>query len=102
MAGLSVGYVRSSPRNGETRCGDNIQIEQTFTDELIKAKTGGGDLSTIPIFIIGMPRSGTTLVEQIVASHPAVHGAGELQTLNDVALTVHGPHGNTIPYPAFV
>src|SRR5262249_37956297 len=78
------------------------QIEQTFTDELIKAKTGGGDLSTIPIFIIGMPRSGTTLVEQIVASHPAVHGAGELQTLNDVALTVHGPHGNTIPYPAFV
>jgi tetratricopeptide (TPR) repeat protein len=78
------------------------QIEQTFTDELIKAKTGGGDLSTSPIFIIGMPRSGTTLVEQIVASHPAVHGAGELQTLNDVTLTVHGPHGNTIPYPAFV
>ena len=31
-----------------------------------------------PVFIVGMPRSGTTLVEQILASHPAVHGAGEL------------------------
>jgi len=31
-----------------------------------------------PVFIIGMPRSGTTLVEQILASHPAIHGAGEL------------------------
>ena len=78
------------------------QIEQTFTDELIKAKTGGGDSSTMPIFVIGMPRSGTTLVEQIIASHPAVHGAGELQTLYDVVLTVRGRDGNTIPYPAFV
>jgi len=38
--------------------------------------------STIrPIFIVGMPRSGTTLVEQIISSHHAVHGAGELTTL---------------------
>ena len=34
-----------------------------------------------PIFIVGMPRSGTTLVEQIISSHHAVHGAGELTTL---------------------
>ncbi len=38
-----------------------------------------------PIFIVGMPRSGTSLVEQILASHPAVHGAGELPTLNEIA-----------------
>ena len=30
----------------------------------------------LPIFVLGFPRSGTTLVEQILASHPAVHGAG--------------------------
>ena len=48
----------------------------TYTDKLLTAKTGG-DLSEAPIFIFGMPRSGTTLVEQILASHPAVHGAGE-------------------------
>ena len=37
-----------------------------------------------PIFIVGMPRSGTTLVEQIISSHHAVHGAGELTTLPTV------------------
>ena len=37
---------------------------------------------TQPIFILGMPRSGTTLVEQIVSNHSEVHGAGELEELN--------------------
>ncbi len=78
------------------------RIEATFTRELIEQKSGRGDPSTRPIFIIGMPRSGTTLVEQIIASHPFVHGAGELQTFNDVILTVRGPDGNTLPYPEFV
>lgn len=35
----------------------------------------------LPVLIVGMPRSGTTLIEQIVSSHPAVHGAGELRDL---------------------
>ena len=37
-----------------------------------------------PIFIVGMPRSGTSLVEQIIASHPKVYGAGELHTLTEI------------------
>ena len=37
-----------------------------------------------PIFIVGMPRSGTSLIEQILASHPGIHGAGELTDLHDV------------------
>jgi tetratricopeptide (TPR) repeat protein len=78
------------------------RIEAVFTRDLITRKSGGGDFSPMPIFVLGMPRSGTTLIEQIVASHPMVHGAGELQTLNDVVLTVRGPDGNTIPYPDFV
>jgi Flp pilus assembly protein TadD len=41
--------------------------------------TSSGDPSDAPIFIIGMPRSGTTLVERILSSHPVVHAAGELQ-----------------------
>jgi tetratricopeptide (TPR) repeat protein len=36
-----------------------------------------------PVFIVGMPRSGTTLVEQILASHPEVHGAGEVHALRN-------------------
>jgi tetratricopeptide (TPR) repeat protein len=39
------------------------------------------DDGPVPVFIVGMPRSGTSLVEQILASHPAVHGGGELDTL---------------------
>jgi tetratricopeptide (TPR) repeat protein len=78
------------------------RLESVFTAKLIKAKAGGGDPSPMPIFVIGMPRSGTTLAEQILASHPMVYGAGELQTFNDVVLTVRGPDGKTILFPEFV
>ncbi len=40
-------------------------------------RTGGSD-SAKPVFVLGMPRSGTSLTEQIIASHPAARGAGEL------------------------
>jgi Flp pilus assembly protein TadD len=43
-----------------------------------------GNASTTPIFIIGMPRSGTTLIEQILASHSHVHGAGEITAFSSV------------------
>jgi tetratricopeptide (TPR) repeat protein len=49
-----------------------------FTPETMRRLGGAGDVSRAPIFVIGMPRSGTSLVEQILASHPGVHGAGEL------------------------
>jgi tetratricopeptide (TPR) repeat protein len=44
-----------------------------------------GALSTRPIFVIGMPRSGTTLAEQILSSHPDIYGAGELPDMQDLA-----------------
>jgi tetratricopeptide (TPR) repeat protein len=46
---------------------------------------GAGYPSDRPVFIVGMPRSGTTLIEQILASHPAVHGAGELPLIGELA-----------------
>jgi hypothetical protein len=49
-----------------------------FSAEFIKEHAGVGDPSEVPVFIVGMPRSGTTLTEQICASHPDVYGAGEL------------------------
>jgi tetratricopeptide (TPR) repeat protein len=52
---------------------------QLFTAEFMWASRGVGEPSSKPIFIVGMPRSGTTLVEQILASHPRVFGAGELK-----------------------
>ncbi len=68
------------------------QMTQHF-DDTMRIFNGGddstparrGDPSGIPIFVLGMPRSGTTLTEQILASHPDVHGAGELPDLLDIA-----------------
>ena len=57
------------------------QIAATFTAALMARFKDAGATSTLPVFILGMPRSGTTLVEQILASHPDVHGAGELSAL---------------------
>jgi tetratricopeptide (TPR) repeat protein len=57
------------------------RISAAFTPERYARLTGQGAPSTLPVFIIGMPRSGTTLIEQILASHPQVTGAGELSAL---------------------
>jgi tetratricopeptide (TPR) repeat protein len=59
-------------------------IARVLDGARLAASAGGGDPSDRPVFIVGMPRSGTTLVEQILASHPQVHGAGELPALEAI------------------
>lgn len=54
------------------------RIKHEFRPEVLNAMSGHGAESDRPIFIVGMPRSGTTLTEQIISSHPDVFGAGEL------------------------
>jgi tetratricopeptide (TPR) repeat protein len=56
----------------------------------IRADWRGATGGVRPIFILGMPRSGTTLVEQILASHPLVFGGGELYFLQEVIESVGG------------
>lgn len=58
---------------------------ETFTPDFLADRAGYGNPSEAPVFVVGMPRSGTTLTEQICASHPDVHGAGELSKLSRVA-----------------
>ena len=60
-------------------------IIRVFDSATIDRLSGGGDSSRLPIFVLGMPRSGTTLIEQIIASHPDVYGAGELRDLLAIA-----------------
>ena len=57
------------------------RVADTFSAERYAGLQGTGVPSALPVFIIGMPRSGTTLIEQIVSSHPQVTGAGELSAL---------------------
>lgn len=60
------------------------QINELFTKSNYLSCPSSGCESEIPIFIIGMPRSGTSLVEQILASHPAIAAAGEVTILQDL------------------
>ncbi|MDQ6959724.1 MAG: sulfotransferase, partial [Mariprofundaceae bacterium] len=68
---------------GNAQYGQNIRA--FFSRENIDQLRGEACSSDLPIFVLGMPRSGTTLTEQILASHPDVHGAGELPDLLDIA-----------------
>ena len=77
-------------------------IIDTFTPELFAAKADIGDPDARPIFIVGMPRSGTTLVEQILASHPRVRAGGERRFVTDLVNGFSTRTGIAEPYPAGV
>ena len=69
------------------REGRELQVErlrQLYTREAVAALAGGGLDTERPLFVIGMTRSGTTLVEQILSRHPAVFAAGERPVLAQV------------------
>jgi len=60
----------------------------SFSSEFLSQRRGWGDVDPRPVFVIGLPRSGTTLTEQILASHREVHGAGELNEVHRVFRTL--------------
>jgi tetratricopeptide (TPR) repeat protein len=71
----------------------------SFNKELFGEKEKIGSRSERPVFIVGMPRSGTTLVEQILASHPQVHGHGELEQMAELVRGLPERLGRRQPYP---
>jgi tetratricopeptide (TPR) repeat protein len=65
---------------GKTRA-EFEAMKAAFDKAFFDKHRPSGITDDTPIFVVGMPRSGTTLIEQIIASHPKVHGAGELSIL---------------------
>lgn len=59
---------------------------ERWTPETLEALSAGGVASDLPVFVFGMPRSGTTLVEQIIASHPLACGGGEIGLASRLAV----------------
>ena len=55
-----------------------VATQRTFTGSFLAGRVQAGEASEQPVFVVGLPRSGTTLVEQILACHPDVAGLGEL------------------------
>jgi len=69
------------------------QIMATFTPEFFAANRSVADPSELPILVVGMIRSGTTLIEQILSSHPDVGAGGELQFLLENGAVLHPTQG---------
>ncbi len=66
-------------------------IIETFTHDLIAKKQEFGNSSNVPVLIVGMPRSGTTLVETICSRHKDISGAGEVTYLRDMLSALERP-----------
>lgn len=90
---------RSVEYNSEEQIDELGRIEAVFDRGLLERFAGAGCPSRLPILITGMPRSGTTLVEQILASHPAVFGAGELPHLQQLSTVVPVLHERAQAFP---
>jgi len=65
---------------------------QTFTRDFFDAREGVGDPTPDPIFVVGLPRSGSTLIEQILSCHPLVEGVSELPDLIAIATKLSAEH----------
>jgi tetratricopeptide (TPR) repeat protein len=77
----------------------NDRIIATFTAEFVASMEDAGDPDPAPIFILGLPRSGSTLLEQVLASHPSVEGTAELPYVGRLATSIGRRARRGISYP---
>ena len=88
-------FLKANTLHRETIAYDPKENSQTidrlievYTKRFFRRKRRFGSASKLPVFIVGMPRSGSTLVEQILSSHALVHGAGELGAIPAVHVSI--------------
>lgn len=100
-------YLKANKLAGKSY--DRTESEAFFKDivfqyshEVMDKSAGAGHLSDQPIFIVGMPRSGTSLVEQILASHSSVYGAGEIHDLASVIASASNQNPAKLPFPLWL
>lgn len=74
-------------------------LKSAFSEENIARRPRATNHSALPVFIVGMPRSGTSLVEQILSSHPEVYGAGELRDIGNLINLLPASLGSKPAYP---
>jgi len=86
----------------DTENEDRLWFERTmqvYDKDFFRDRQRTGSPSHVPIFVLGMPRSGTTLIEQIISSHPQVSGAGEVQDLENATKVLISRHKFGKPMP---
>ena len=75
------------------------EFVRIFSEEFMRKNEGHGHRGDTPIFIVGLPRSGSTLIEQILSSHSQVEGTHELPDLGRVARKIGNDSDSGEPYP---
>lgn len=91
--------VTHEPMDLESR---QKSMRVTFSQEFLDERSGNGHEAPDPIFIVGLPRSGSTLVEQILASHSQVEGTAELPVLGRIATSIGRYRTDGVRFPLSV
>jgi len=86
---LRRGYFKY---NADAMHQDMMAVKSVFTPEFFNARKNLGSPARDPIFIVGMPRAGSTLIEQILASHSQVEGTMELAEMSEVVVNLMKRH----------
>lgn len=77
----------------------NDEVVEVFDHQLLERCAGAGHPAPDPIFVVGLPRSGSTLIEQILASHSMVEGTSELPYIGKVATSLNRNRADGVNYP---
>ncbi len=77
----------------------NDRLIEVYTAEFLQSLRGAGNPDPSPVFILGLPRSGSTLLEQILASHGQVEGTSELPYIGRVATSLNRNRADGVNYP---
>jgi tetratricopeptide (TPR) repeat protein len=100
-AAASDRFAKSSPPYSREETEKLTQgIKRNFTKATIEAMPEGNS-SELPVLVFGMPRSGTTLIEQIIASHPMAEGAGEMNSWTSIEIEMEQELGTSDGYMGF-
>jgi tetratricopeptide (TPR) repeat protein len=91
--------IQYDPTDFEVR---QLKIREVFSAEFLAERSGNGCDSPDAIFIVGLPRSGSTLIEQILASHSQVEGTSELPILGKIAGSIGRYRRDNLQYPESV
>ena len=75
------------------------RLINVYSERFFRRKREVVTATQLPVFILGMPRSGSTLVEQIISSHDLVHGAGEIEAIPTITRTIAQQLESANPYP---
>jgi tetratricopeptide (TPR) repeat protein len=82
--------------NADRTTHEFAQLKEVFTPEFFSERSAVGCRASDPIFIVSLPRAGSTLVEQILSTHSAVEGTRELPTLQSIARQINSPFPHSL------